>query len=160
MNQREFIEHALLGDKAAIDFVVKLFNISQIFDDLIDKDKPVSDEDIFRSYWLCLIELPKNPFYMRHAATLIPMMQIFLVDYRDSVILERERALTENEHGKNIAFVLRDSIGSIITHCAYLIGGYEHMANISVQVREVIFDESLEAYKEGLLCQEVIPPKS
>ncbi|MFM2625739.1 hypothetical protein [Vibrio owensii] len=160
MNQREFIEHALLGDKTAIDFVVKLFNISQIFDDLIDKDKSVSDEDIFRSYWVCLVELPKNPFYVRHAATLIPMMQIFLVDYRDSVILERERALKENEHGKNIAFVLRDSIGSIITHCAYLIGGYEHMANISVQVREVIFDESLEAYKEGLLCQEVTPPKS
>lgn len=160
MNQREFIEHALLGDKAAIDFVVKLFNISQIFDDLIDKDKPVSDEAIFHSYWVCLVELPKNPFYIRHAATLIPMMQIFLVDYRDSVILERKQALIENEHGQNIAFVLRDSIGSIITHCAYLLGGYEHMTSISVQVREVIFDESLEAYKEGLLCQEVTPPKS
>ncbi len=154
MNQIDLIQNIMLGNKAAESFCRKLFNVSQLMDDLIDKDKPISDEQIYKCFWDCLIEIPKNPFYIQHAATLIPMMQVFMVDYRDSVILERAENLNRNQddHGKNIAFTLRDSIGSIIIHCAYLVGGYEHMTNVSSQVRLMIFDESLTHYKEAL-CQ-------
>ncbi len=154
MNQVEFIKKAVLGDLAAEDFCRRVFNVSQVLDDLIDKDKPVTDDDIFNSFWECLIEIPKNPFYLKHAPTLVPMMQVFMVDYYDSVVLERAEKVNKqkNDHGKNIAFTLRDSIGSIITHCAYLVGGYQHMIEMSAEVRLVIFDESLENYKESL-CQ-------
>lgn len=154
VTQQEFIFEAVLGDKAAFAFCQKIFNISQVMDDLVDKDKPVADDLIMKTFWDCLIEVPKNPFYMRHAPTLIPLMQVFLVDYRDSVLLERNEKLDDEmkDHGKNIAFVLRDSVGSIVTHCAYLVGGYDHMAQIQEKVRLIIFDESLEQYKEGL-CQ-------
>ncbi|EGR3070233.1 hypothetical protein DMW20_11770 [Vibrio parahaemolyticus] len=152
MNQIDFIKKAVLGNQAAEDFCRRLFNVSQLLDDLIDKDKPITDDEIFKAFWECLIEIPKNPFYIAHSPTLIPMMQVFMMDYYDSVTLERANNLNmqNNDHGKNIAFVLRDSIGSIITHCAYLVGGYQHMIEISAQTRMVIFDESLEDYKGGL----------
>ncbi|WP_045405399.1 hypothetical protein [Vibrio jasicida] len=155
MTQIELIDKAVLSDQAAASFCRTLFNVSQVLDDLIDKDKPLSDDEIFKAFWDCLIEVPKNPFYIRNAPTLIPMMQVFLVDYRDSVILERADNLNaqQNDHGKHIAFVLRDSVGSIITHCAYLVGGYEHMEKISALVRTTIYNESLEQYMEAL-CQE------
>ncbi len=155
MTQHEFLNQVLLGNKSAVDFCKILFNVSQVLDDLIDKDKEITDEEIFKSYWLCLIDLPSNPFYIKHAPMLVPLMQAFMVDYRDSVTLERAKNYNaqNNDHGKNIAFTLRDSIGSVVTHCALMVGGYDHMAAVSAQIRLFIFDESLEDYKEAL-CQE------
>lgn len=155
MNQVEFIHQAMKGNIAAEDFCRKLFNISQIMDDLIDQDNPITNEDIFKCFWDCLIELPKNPFYIQHQATLIPMMQVFLTDYRDSVILERGDYQTsdQNRQAKHIAFIIRNSLGSILIHCAYLVGGYEHMTDISNQVRLMIFNESFEEYQEALCAE-------
>lgn len=156
MNQTELIHHAMLGHRAAEDVCRRLFNISQVMDDLMDKDKPVTNEQLFKCFWDCLIELPKNPFYIQHQATLIPMMQVFLVDYRDSVVFERgddDNREQQQQHARHIAFILRNAIGSVIIHCAYLVGGYEHMVSVSNPVRLMIFNETFSEYEEALCAE-------
>lgn len=144
-NEAEFIYQALRGQADAIDLCNRLFRASQLFDDLHDGDQAVTKDQVHRLLWDVMVEIPSNPFYQRHFAALQPLIRGMALDWIDSCALERG-----TEHEKSIAFVLRDSIGAIVSHCAYLIGGYDHMRTVSVPVRQHIFEESLTAYRQGL----------
>lgn len=141
----EFVSKCLKGEPSAVNLCGLLFRVSQVIDDLVDQDKPVSTDLIKKAFWDCLVEIPLNPFYQKHFTSLLPQIQIFFNDWLDSCELEKR-----DDHGQNIAFVLRDSIGGIIIHCAYLIGGYPWMRKVSSDVRDHIFEDTLEQYKEDL----------
>ena len=149
-NEAEFVSWALKGDRGAIDFCDMFFRISQTWDDLIDRDKPIHESTINRMMWDALIELPSNSFYLEHQAELIPLFRQYAIDWMDSNVLERGKS----DHGKNIAFVLRDSVSSLLTQCAYYIGGIEWMAEVSVHIREHIFEDTLFDYKASLENQQ------
>jgi len=144
-DEASFIHSALQGDVDAIDFCNIIFRASQVLDDLIDRDKPVTDDQIIATFWNILIDLPQNPFYRRHVDTLVPMMQVFLRDWMDATRLE-----TMGDHEQNIAFVLRDTIGGLVIHVAALVGGYEWANTHAVSIRQHVFEDSLVAYKEEL----------
>jgi hypothetical protein len=144
-DEEQFLTEVLLGNRDAVRFCSCLFHVSQVIDDLIDQDKQITARDIERSYWDAMIEIPSNPFYQRHIQTLVPLMQTAFNDWLDANDLEYS-----DDHGKNIAFVLRDSVGSIACQVAYLVGGFDHMRSVSMLIRRHIFEESLTDYKEGL----------
>lgn len=143
-NEAQFLQEVLKGDAGAILLCQHLFEISQIWDDLIDGSY-VGKEQINRAFWLALIELPHNPFYVKHLTYLRPLLQHFVMDWFDANALEQR-----DDHQRNIAFVLRDSVGAIVSHCAFIVGGYDWMRQVSPEIREHIFDEPLENYKKGL----------
>ena len=144
-NEGEFLNYVLMGHAQAIEFCNAVFKISQTWDDLVDRDEPVSDEAIDAAFWMALITIPSNPFYQRHMLDLTPLLRQYIMDWQDANVLERG---TEDE--RNIAFVLRDAVGSMVIQCAYLIGGYDWKQKISVKVRQHVFDETLDKYKHGL----------
>ena len=145
-SQRDFLRYALRDNTSAVLFCEIIINISQTLDDLIDKDQPLSDDDIFQSYWEALIEIPANQFYRAHDLTLRPLMAAALQDWKDSVTLERDGT----HHSKTLAFVLRDQLTGLITQCAYLAGGYEWMQSVSMEVRHYFQPESFETYMDAL----------
>lgn len=146
--EAEFLYDVLKGDRAAVAFCQQLFMVSQVLDDLYDGDD-VSKEQIIKAFWVALIDLNFNPFFKQHRDELIPIMQAAFVDWIDASELE-----TGTEHERNIAFVLRDSIGNIVSHCALLIGGFDWMRSTSMDVRRHIFEDRLEHYKQELTkCQ-------
>ena len=102
-NEATFLRGVLRNNEAAAQFCEMLFRISQTLDDLIDKDNPVSDATLIRTFWEALIELPANPFYRQHEPYLRPLMASALQDWRDSACLER----SDSHHYKTLAFVLR-----------------------------------------------------
>ncbi len=145
-NESEFIHKVLKGNIHAVVFCQTIFRVSQVIDDLIDRDKDVDNRTIMNTFWTCIIELPNNPFYRKHFDFLNPLLQSYFNDWMDSYFLET----TKSDHHQNIAFGLRASIGNILVQCAFLIGGYHWMREISIEVRDHIFEESLLEYKEGL----------
>lgn len=144
-DERQFLNDVLLGNVDAIRFCETLFRVSQVIDDLIDKDRSVSDRTIERSYWDAMIEIPSNPFYQRHLQTLVPLMQTAFNDWLDANTLENA-----DDHGRNIAFVLRDSVGNIACQVAYLVGGFDHMRSVSPLIRLHIHEDTLSDYKQEL----------
>lgn len=144
-NEEEFLFWALRGHRQAVAFCQGIFRISQVWDDLIDRDRAVSDAQVNEAFWTALVSIPQNPFYAAHMIHLTPLLSQYIVDWMDATRLEGE-----GEHEESIAFVLRDSVGSIIIQCAYLVGGFEWMNQVSQAVREHIFEETLEQYREGL----------
>lgn len=145
LNQHDFITYCLKGDAQAVQFCQNLFSITQIWDDLVDRDKPVDNDTINRMMWLAMIEIPRNPFYYQNSLALTQSMEIFMADWFDANELE-----TGCKHEKSIAFVLRDSVGTIVIQCARIIGGYQWMREISADVRRFVYDESLDSYLKAL----------
>ena len=62
------------GNQSAVDFCITIGSIAEIWDDLIDKDKDVSNAEINETFWDCLIRLPNNYFFNEHKAFLTPLM--------------------------------------------------------------------------------------
>ena len=145
-DQAKFLQSALQGHAPAIRFCLMLFGISQTLDDLIDRDREVSDSTIISAFWQALIELPANPFYREHEPYLRPLMAAALQDWRDSVALER----SNSEHNRTLAFVLRDQLTSVVVQCAYLIGGESWMESVGPQIRGYFHDEPLSDYLNDL----------
>lgn len=141
-----FLRSVLQNNESAAAFCESLFRISQTLDDLIDKDNPVTDATLIRTFWEALIELPANPFYRQHEPYLRPLMASALQDWRDSACLER----TDNHHFRSIAFVLRDQLATVLIQCAYLVGGYDWMNQVSVPVRQHIHEDTLGDYMASL----------
>lgn len=147
--EHDFLVEILQGNMAAVAFCENLFRISQIWDDLIDGDKEVSADTTNEAFWRALITVNENPFYFKHAQELQPLIRAAIVDWMDANALEKD-----GEHGQDVAFVLRDSISAIVIHCAYIIGGFPLMRQVSLAVRKRIYDESLVDYKAKLTAQE------
>lgn len=134
------------GDAQAADLLVTLFHIGEVWDDLIDKDKPVSDDQINEAFVLALFDLSGNPFFARHASFLRPIMLMGMNSWMDSVSYER----SGDPHWQVWAFVLRNWYMEMVTACAFLTGGYDHMRNAGKQARAFFQTETLGEYREGL----------
>lgn len=145
-NESAFLHQVLPNSPAAVAFCETLFRTTHVIDDLIDKDRPVSDEAIFRAFWDCLFELPLNPFYRQHEPYLRPIVANGFQDWWDSVKLER----AGDRHGRTVAFILRDNLTSVVVQCAYLIGGYEWMQRVAEPIRRHAHEDTLEQYLDSL----------
>lgn len=144
-DQRQFLMRVLKGETASVVFCELLFGVSQIWDDLIDRDRPVAPAEIHRAFWNCLVDIPYNRFYREYQNYLQPLLVEYATAYMDSVALERG-----SDHERNMAWGLRDAVGAIVNHCAYLVGGHEWLREVSVEIRRHIYEETLEDYRKGL----------
>lgn len=141
-NEREFLHYVLKDNAPAILFCESLFRVSQTLDDLIDRDKPVTNDAIYQAFWEALIDIPTNSFYRAYELTLRPLMAAALQDWKDSVTLERD----DSHHNKTIAFVLRDQLTSLVVQCACLVGGFVWMQQVSKDIRLQFHSETLGEY--------------
>ena len=141
-NERAFLQRVLQGQAAPILFCEALFRISQTLDDLIDGDKPVTGDAVYRAFWEALVDLPGNPFYRQHESALRPLMAAALQDWRDSVTLER----AGDHHGRTLAFVLRDQLTGVVVQCAGIVGGFEWMQQVSAEIRRHFHEDALVDY--------------
>jgi hypothetical protein len=140
--QREKWSLILKGNEPAMDFISMIGFISQVWDDLVDGESRPTD-DVNRAFWMALVGLEENRFYQCYRAELVPLMRSYINCWLDANTMERG-----DHHQKTVAFVLRDMVGDIVCQCAYLLGGYEWMREVSPKIRSIIFDESLNAYLE------------
>jgi len=145
LEQARSLQHVLRGDAEALALCDGLFRLTQIWDDLVDRDKAVAPEDVSRAFWLALVELPANPFFRRHEAELRPLLAACVTAWQDATELERG-----DGHERTLAFVLRDAVGGFVSHCAWLLGGYHWLRRVSPTVRRIIHDETLDDYLRGL----------
>jgi hypothetical protein len=143
--QKEALGRFLRDDEAAVDFCMRFFFITQVWDDLVDKDRPVGERQVCRAFWEALCGIPWNPFYARHAQVLGPVMRAYIADWFAANELERGSV-----HERTVAFALRDAVAGLVTQCAYLVGGYEWMCRTAPEIRRLAHDEKLENYLRGL----------
>lgn len=139
----DFISYVLMGQQDAISMANELFYISQVWDDLIDKNKPVPDNAINRMMWIALVDLPLNPFYQLNFCALHPIIRNAIMDWMTATYIERNY---DSMQELTISYIIRDSLTNILAHMALLIGGYDWMVQVSPEIRRWIHDEQVGKY--------------
>ena len=133
-------------DRSALWFIRQFGDICEVFDDLIDKDKPVTDADIARTLFVALTELPINPFFDKYKHQLIPIIVTGINAWLDANKLEKG-----SPNDRVFSYVLRDWYAELIAYVIYICRGRDYMQAVSMEVRSFFtHHETLEQYRENL----------
>jgi hypothetical protein len=147
--QQQFLYQMLRSNSDATEFCCTLIEVLHTWDDLIDRDKPVSPEKINQAFWQALVELPRNPFYQQHFHDLIPCLMVAIQNWYAANAMEA----TESEADKAIAFILRSSYADIVIQAAYLIGGCAWARVVTPKIRREFHREGYAGYRANLTKQ-------
>lgn len=138
------------GNESAVNLVKMIGEVSQIADDFVDGD--IEDGEnataaMVRFIHLTMVEIPRNTFYIRWSAELLPLFITSPVLWGVSDVWQK----SDNKITNMFGYVYREVAEQIITMVAYLIGGTEHSRKVTKQFHEFYHDdqESLEQWKGG-----------
>jgi hypothetical protein len=133
-------------DINAVQFIVQFSDACELFDDLIDKDKPIPDDHVVRVLFVLLTEMPMNPFFDAHKIRLIPVIVTGINAWLDANTLEKG-----SSNDRVFSYVLRDWYAELIAYVVYLCRGRDYMRSVSMEVRNFFtHHETLEQYREAL----------
>jgi hypothetical protein len=144
------LRQALAGHSSAISFVETIVVVLHFWDDLIDKDRVLPDEEVNHAMWLALIELPRNDFYRRNFAELNPILRQAILNWHLATQVEREGSDDE----RTMAFVLRSSYVDLISATLTLCLGVQTALPYIRKLRQHTHSETLEGYLQALKVEE------
>jgi hypothetical protein len=140
--ERDALLVEVIKDPEAIQFLKIVGTVAEIWDDLIDRDKPVSNTAINRAFWLAIVGMQTNGFYKQHGDMLLPVMAAGMNAFMDSAEMEKGDA-----QDKAMAYALRDAYLEIVSITIGLAQGFEAMREHSARVRRFLM-ESHETFVE------------
>jgi hypothetical protein len=76
------------GDASAVEFMVAISEIAELWDDLVDKDKELTKAEIDSAMFTALVTLPCNQFFNANKQFLMPLILQWINAWQDSVELE------------------------------------------------------------------------
>jgi len=131
------------GNEDALHVCRLLIILGHTWDDIVDKDKPISEDDINKAFLIALVYLPANPFYQRIQPQIIPMWITVVSAYQTANFFER----TKDEHGIEIAHNLRYAVGNIIAYMMYVCLGSEKAKEYLPEMWKAAVAERFDAYR-------------
>lgn len=131
------IELCANGNKDAAEYLSGFAFVCRVFDDLIDKDYEVLDENIYRAFFYLMAGFWVNPFFSRNFRMLVPLHIVACNTFMDSNTWAKD----PDELRKIYAHVLKDFVNELFGMVAFLTGGYGHMRKVSLIIREAFLEE-------------------
>lgn len=132
------------GNRDALNLFHSLVSLVHIWDDLIDKDKPVEDTDINKAFLIALVYMPANPFYQKIQHQVLPMWLASASAFEVATKFEKEK----DEHGIEIAHNLRYAAGHVVAYMSILCLGYEQAQKFLPEIWKLIVDDRFEDYRK------------
>lgn len=145
-NQNELLRFAFNGDESAVELANILGGISQIWDDLIDGDNPVSKAEINEMMLDALVQLPRNRFYLQHKETMDVLIEQAIDTWHEANDLEARGELLL------VAYTIRSAITPVVIRMAYLANaGRQRGREMAYLIRKAVYDEPFDAYVAEIL---------
>lgn len=92
MNYSEILNQNLSGPlglpRDAVDFLLGVWNLTQVFDDAADGD-PINRGELDKAIWFSLVGMTINPFFSAHHMALTPVMATQVLKWQTSDFVER-----------------------------------------------------------------------
>lgn len=145
----EVVHYSLKGHQPAIDYFMLVRDVLHFWDDLIDRDRPLRDTDINAAMFKVLVLLPQNSFYAEFKDSLTPVLVNAIANWQAANQFERG----DDPDQLELAFVIRSDYANILIHCAYLVGGYFWMNEVTPLIRSLWTSENFQAYRENLMAE-------
>jgi hypothetical protein len=141
VKMREWIQ-----DEWALKFVLDYSDAVELWDDLIDKDKEIDEQQVMRVFTNLLTAMPLNPFFNQHKSVFIPLIQASINAWFDSLNLEKG-----SDNDKAMAYMLRWYSHEAFIYTIFITRGYDYMRSVSLEVRRFFTGhESLDEYRRKL----------
>jgi|TARA_R110000868_G_scaffold18467_1_gene81122 hypothetical protein len=135
------------GNQDALNMYRMMIDLLHTWDDLVDKDKPATENDINNAFLICLVYLQANPFYRSIQEQVWPMWLTVVSAYEAANKFERDK----DEHGIEIAHNLRYAAGHIVAYAVQVCVGHEKAREyIPALWKNVVFERFDEYRKEHL----------
>lgn len=131
------------GNKDALEMYRLFVDLLHTWDDLVDKDKEVSEDQINHAFLICLVYLPGNSFYRLIQRDVMPMYMTFASAYTTANKFEKDK----DAHGLEIAHILRYSAGNIISYAMMVATGMENSKKYMPEMWKDVVSERFEEYR-------------
>ena len=132
------------GNKYGLEIYNFFVELAHTWDDLVDKDKEVSEAEINRAFYIALVGLPANPLYAQIQNQVLPLWITVINAY--AVANSYERA--KDDHGLEVGHSLRYAAGNIISYIVFICNGAEKAAQIMPEVWKNIVSERFDDYRK------------
>jgi hypothetical protein len=142
------VAQAVHGHPEALAFLRDMARVMHTWDDLCDRDKPISDGMVTDAFWTALVTLPRNSFYREHEADLQPIVVNAILNWRIATHIERMPATTETL--LHTAFIIRSSYIDMVTMSALLIDGPDWATHVGPGLRAWAHGEGFDNYLHAL----------
>lgn len=137
------------GNDEAIDFVVRLGDMSELWDDLIDQDveqdEATARRRIHEGFTFMLSDLYMHPFYQRYTASLQPLMMLCVNAYLDSEKLKERNGCIED---RIYAFTLRMFYIEIMIFASMITVGPSEARKHSIEIRDFFYHDDFEKWSD------------
>ena len=132
------------GNQDALNVFRMFVDLSHLWDDLVDKDKEATEDEINNAFLICLVYLPANPFYRSIQEQIFPMWLTVVSAYQTANKFEREKDV----HGIEIAHGLRYAAGNIVAYMVYVCVGPEKAKEFLPDMWKTVFFERYDDYRK------------
>lgn len=132
------------GNEDALRMYRMFADLAHTWDDLIDKDKEVTNEAINHAFMICLVYLQSNPFYQLIQRDIVPMWISVVSSYEAANKFEREK----DAHGIEIAHMLRYAAGNIIAYAIHVCVGPQKAAEYIPEMWKCVVAERFDDYRK------------
>lgn len=120
----------------AVDWLMMVWDLIQVFDDAADGDTPPRDQ-VSRAVWAAFVGMPTNAFYTAKAPVLTPILATQILKWEASDRLERAGA------GDAMTFAWRAGFYDLVLWVGHLCGLSGHGEAILA-----LYGESFEDYRK------------
>jgi hypothetical protein len=132
------------GNQDALNVFRMFVDLSHLWDDLVDKDKEATEDEINNAFLICLVYLPANPFYRSIQEQVLPMWLTVVSAYQTANKFEREKDI----HGIEIAHGLRYAAGNIVAYMVHVCVGPEKAKEFLPDMWKTVFFERYDDYRK------------
>ena len=135
------------GNVDALNMYRMFIDLSHVWDDMVDKDKELTEDQINNAFLICLVYLPSNPFYQLIQRDIMPMWISVVSAFQAGNKFEKDK----DEHGIEIAHNLRYAAGHILAYAVHVCVGPEKAKEIVPELwKDIVFERFDDYRKEHL----------
>ena len=132
------------GNQDALNVYRMFVHLAHLWDDLVDKDKEATEDDINNAFLICLVYLPANPFYRSIQEQILPMWLTVVSAFQTANKFERDK----DPHGIEIAHGLRYAAGNIMAYIVHVCVGPEKAKEFLPEMWKAVFYERFDDYRK------------
>jgi len=108
------------GNQQAVALIEGILHLAEVYDDLIDKDGRITNDDIHQAFNFMLFGLPANQVYREQPTIQVTIMNA-MTTWRAANVMEKTGD-TETLHA---SYVMRMSPYNVATHIVMCVAGQE-----------------------------------
>ena len=132
------------GNEDAARLIAHLCSVAHTWDDLIDKDKEVTADQINRCFETTLVDIPSNRFYQQHHGALAPLVYVGVLGYVTANSMEA----SGDPHQVEIAHGLRYSVAQVAAFAVSVTNTRDEAQRILPEAWKTWMPERFEKYAE------------